>query len=298
MTTSATTITPLHAAGAGNQYSFWRRFLRAYFRNAIAAVGLLIVTVMLIAALTAPFIAPYNPNKTSVRDRLQPPGTTFFLGTDDFGRDIFSRLLHGAGFSLRIAIFAQLLTTLIGVSLGLISGWYGGRVDDLIMFLAETSYAVPGIIFLIIWVSLLGLGRESIFLALALIGWSGDARMVRAQVLSLKEREYVVAARAMGASPARIMALHLLPNCLAPTIVLASLGIAGVILAESGLSFLGVGVQIPDPSWGSMIKDGGGMLTSAWWYSIFPGLAIMLAVLGFNFMGDGLRDALDPRQYE
>lgn len=279
-------------------YNFWRRFARAYFRNYIAVVGLFIVTLMVFCAVAAPVISPYNPNTTSVRDRLKPPGEQFFLGTDDYGRDIFSRLMHGAGFSLKIAVTAQIVTTVLGVSLGLIAGWYGGRTDDAIMFLAETTYAIPGIIFLIIWVSLLGLGRESIFLALGLIGWSADARMVRAQVLSLKEREYIAAARAMGASAPRIMFYHLLPNCLAPTIVLASLGLAGVILAEAGLSFLGVGIQIPDPSWGGMINQGGALLTTAWWYSIFPGVAIMLAVLGFNFMGDGLRDALDPRLYE
>lgn len=274
------------------------RILRAFLRNKIALVGLFIVGLMVFAALFAPQIAPYSPNKTNVADRLTPPGTVYFLGTDEFGRDIFSRLLYGASISLQIAVIAQTLAVGIGVTMGLISGWYGGLVDDLIMRLTDAVFAIPGLIFLIVWVSILGPSKETIFVALGLIGWAADARMMRGQVLYMKEQEFVLAARAMGASVPRIMLRHLLPNCLAPTIVLASLGIAGVILAESGLSFLGLGVKIPDPSWGSMIDAGRNYFITAWWYAIFPGLAIMITVLGFNFVGDGLRDALDPRVYE
>lgn len=272
-----------------------RRFFNAFFRNKITAVGLFLVGMMVFAAVFAPLITPYDPNKTNVRDRLQPPGTQYFLGTDEFGRDIFSRLLVGASISLQIAVIAQTLAVTIGVTMGLISGWYGGFVDDLIMRLTDAVLAIPGLIFLIVWVSILGPSREAIFLALGLIGWAADARMMRSQVLTMKEREFVVAARALGASTPRIMLKHLLPNCIAPTIVLASLGIAGIILTESGLSFLGLGVQIPHASWGSMIDNGRNFITSAWWYATFPGVAIMLTVLGFNFVGDGLRDALDPR---
>ncbi len=275
-----------------------RRFLRAFLRNKIGVLGLVIVAVMIFSAVFAPVISPYDPNKTNVRARLTPPNETFFLGTDEYGRDIFSRLLYGASISLTIAVIAQTVSVGIGVTMGLVSGWYGGWIDDLIMRLADAVFALPGLIFLTVWVSILEPSKESIYLALGLIGWAADARMMRSQVLSLKEREYVIAARAMGASVPRIMLRHLLPNGLAPTIVLASLGIAGIILTESGLSFLGLGVQIPNPSWGTMIDMGRNFTTSAWWYAVFPGLAIMITVLGFNFLGDGLRDALDPTLYD
>jgi ABC-type dipeptide/oligopeptide/nickel transport system permease subunit len=280
------------------KYSFWGRFARTFFRNKIAVVGLVIVITMLICAVFAPQLAPHNPNKNNVRDRLQPPSAEYFMGTDDYGRDIFSRLLFGAQRSLQIAVVSQTISIALGVLLGLISGWYGGLIDDLIMRLTDAIFAIPTLIFLVVWVSIFGSELTVILIGLGVVGWAADARMMRAQVLSMKEREFVVAARAMGASGGRIMAFHLLPNCIAPTIVLASLGVAGIILAESGLTFLGLGVQIPNASWGGMINDGGKFITSAWWYALFPGLAIMFTVLGFNFVGDGLRDALDPKLYE
>lgn len=290
------------------------RFLRAFLRNRIAILGLVIVALMIFSAVFAPLIAPHDPNALNPVDRLQPPGTTYYLGTDEFGRDIFSRLLYGAQISLVIAFTAQTVAISIGVTLGMISGWYGGFVDDFIMRVTDGFLAIPGLMFLIVWVAVIdpediflfqfftNLGvaprQISIFFALGLIGWTADARMMRSQVLAMKEREYVVAAQALGANTLRIMVRHILPNAVAPTIVLASLGIAGAILAESGLSFLGLGVQIPNPSWGTMIDQGRNFTTNAWWYSVFPGLAIMITVLGFNFVGDGLRDALDPNQYD
>lgn len=287
------------------------RFVRAFFRNRIALLGLGIVIVIVFCAITAPWIAPYDPNAINPVDRLTPPGSTYFLGTDDFGRDIFSRLLYGASISIQIAIIAQGIAVTVGVTVGLISGWYGGRVDDLIMRITDAIFAIPSLIFLIVWVSIIDTSswtffnsigfdpqKASIFIALGIIGWAADARMMRSQVLSLKEREYIIAARAMGASVPRILIRHILPNAVAPTIVLATLGIAGVILTESGLSFLGLGVQIPNPSWGTMIDAGRNFTTNAWWYAVFPGVAIMITVLGFNFVGDGLRDALDPKLYE
>ena len=275
-----------------------RRFVRAFLRNRIAVIGLVIVAIMVFAALFGPNIAPYNPNKTSSGDRLQPPGSEFFLGTDEFGRDIVSRLLYGARVSLEVAFIAQTISVVIGIAMGLISGWYGGWIDDAIMRLTDALFALPSLVFLIVWVSILEPSKQSIFLSLGLIGWASVARMMRSQVLVLKELDYVTAARALGATPPQIMMRHILPNGLAPVIVLASLGVAGVILAESGLSFLGLGVQIPNPSWGSMIDTGRNYFTNAWWYAIFPGVTIMITVLGFNFVGDGLRDALDPKQYD
>lgn len=287
------------------------RVTRAFLRNRIAILGLIIVFLVVFAAITAPIISPYDPNEIHAADRLAPPSTSYFLGTDEFGRDIFSRLLYGATISIQIAIVAQSLSISIGVVAGLVSGWYGGWIDDLIMRFTDAIFALPGLVFLIVWVQVIDedklsffnfLGMDpkkaSIFLALGLIGWAGTARMMRSQVLTLKEREFVVAARAMGASTGRIMFLHILPNGIAPIIVLTTLGVAGVILSESGLSFLGLGVQIPNPSWGTMIDTGRNYTTRAWWYAVFPGLAIMITVLGFNFLGDGLRDALDPTLYE
>lgn len=290
-----------------------QRFYRAFMRNQIAVVGMIIVIVMILAALFAEQIAPYDPNAINPAARLVPPGMEHFLGTDHFGRDIFSRLIYGARTSLVIAFVAQTVAIGIGVTLGMISGWYGGFIDDFIMRLTDAVFAIPGLVFLIVWVAVIepenifffdlftamGLsGKQiSIFFALGLIGWPADARMMRSQVLSVKENEYIIAAQAMGARASRIMIRHLLPNAIAPSIVLASLGIAGAILAESTLSFLGLGVQIPNPSWGTMVDEGRNYFINAWWYAIFPGMTIMITVLGFNFVGDGLRDALDPRLY-
>ncbi|MCB9458523.1 MAG: ABC transporter permease [Anaerolineaceae bacterium] len=288
-----------------------RRFIRAFVSNRVAVLGLIIVTIIIFAAVFADVIAPYDPNKISAMNRLTPPNSEFLLGTDEFGRDILSRLIHGARISMLIAFIAQTVAISIGITLGMISGWYGGIVDDIIMRLTDAVFAIPGLMFLIVWVAIIdqaqiglfsslesiGLSTRhvSIFFALGLIGWAGDARMMRSQVLTIKEREYVIAARATGASNFRIMVRHLLPNAIAPSIVLASLGVAGAILSESTLSFLGLGVEIPNPSWGTMIDQGRNFFTNAWWYAIFPGLTIMITVLGFNFVGDGLRDALDPR---
>lgn len=290
---------------------FRSRVAHAFFRNKVAILGLIIIFLVIFAALTAPYIAPHDPNKIHAADRLVPPNSTYILGTDEFGRDIFSRLLYGAEISIQIALIAQSISISIGVMVGLVSGWYGGWIDDLIMRFTDAIFALPGLIFLIVWVqiidedqlrffTMLGMDAQkaSIFLALGLIGWAGTARMMRSQVLTLKEREFVVSARATGASTWRILIFHILPNGIAPIIVLATLGMAGVILAESGLSFLGLGVQIPNPSWGTMIDTGRNYTTRAWWYAVFPGVTIMITVLGFNFLGDGLRDALDPTLYE
>jgi peptide/nickel transport system permease protein len=290
------------------------RSIRAFLKNKAAVFGLIVIVLLILGASNADRIAPHDPNQTSAAHRLQSPNLEYWFGTDDFGRDIFSRLLYGAQISLVIAFVSQTVAIAIGISLGLVSGWFGGFVDDFIMRLTDAMFAIPGLMVLIVWVNVIepeqipfyqqfiswGLSplQISIFFALGLIGWASDCRMMRSQVLSLKEREYILAARAMGASNFRIMLRHLLPNAVAPSIVLASLGLAGAILAESTLSFLGLGVQIPNPSWGTMIEQGRNFFTSAWWYALFPGLTIMVTVLGFNFIGDGLRDAFDPRLYK
>lgn len=272
-----------------------RRVLRAFRRNRVAMIGLAIVILLILGAVFADAISPYNPIEPHYSDRLKPPDSRYLLGTDELGRDLLSRLLHGARISLVIGFVAQAVSISIGMFLGAVSGWLGGWLDDLIMRLADIFFAIPGLMFLIVWVTIFEPNPISIFLALGLISWPGTARLMRSQVLAQKEMDYVMAARAIGASSARILITHILPNAIAPMIVVATLGIAGAILSESILSFLGLGIQIPTPSWGTMVDSGRNYITTAWWYSIFPGLTIMLTVLGFNFLGDGLRDALEPR---
>ncbi len=237
---------------------------------------------------------PIEPHYTA---RLTPPSAEFLLGTDELGRDLLSRLIYGARISLVIGLVAQTVAISIGMTVGALAGWYGGWIDDVIMRITDVFFAIPGLMFLIVWVTIFEPGPVSIFLALGLISWPGDARMMRSQVLAIKELDYVTAAKSLGATTPQILFRHILPNAIAPMIVLASLGIAGVILSEAILSFLGLGIQIPTPSWGTMVDASRTYITTAWWYGIFPGLVIMLTVLGFNFLGDGLRDALEPTQY-
>lgn len=273
------------------------RFWRAFRRNRIALVGLIIVITISLSAIFADVIAPHDPIQPHYSNRLQPPSAEFPLGTDELGRDILSRLIFGARISMVIGLVAQSVSITIGVTVGAIAGWYGGWVDDLIMRITDVFFAIPGLMFLIVWVTIFEPGPVSIFLALGLISWPGDARMMRSQVLAIKELDYVTAARSLGASTSHMIIRHVLPNAIAPMIVLASLGVAGVILSESILSFLGLGIQIPTPSWGTMVDASRTYITTAWWYGVFPGLIIMLTVMGFNFLGDGLRDALQPTQY-
>lgn len=274
------------------------RFWMAFRRNRVAVFGLILVVLLGISALLAPMIAPYNPIEQHIIDRLKAPNAQYLLGTDELGRDLFSRLLYGARISLVIGFVAQGVSMSIGISLGLISGWYGGWIDDVIMRMTDIFFAIPGLMFLIVWVTIFEPGPLSIFLALGLIGWPGLARVMRGQVLTIKELEYVTSAQALGASTPHILLRHILPNAIAPMIVLAALGIAGAILSEATLSFLGLGIQVPNPSWGTMVQFGKNYLpTGQWWLAVIPGLVIMLTVLGFNFLGDGLRDALDPNAY-
>ncbi|MAS37310.1 MAG: peptide ABC transporter permease [Anaerolineaceae bacterium] len=274
------------------------RFWRSFSRNKTAMLGLVIVILMASGALLADVVAPFDPIEPHYTDRLMPPGGPYLLGTDELGRDIFSRLLYGARISLVIGLVAQGVSVTIGIVLGLLAGWYGGWVDDVVSRLTEIVWAIPGLMFLIVVVTIFEPSPLTIFAALGLIAWPGQARLMRGQVLVIRDMEYVIAARALGASTARVLFQHILPNAIAPMIVVATLGVAGAILTESTLSFLGLGVKIPNPSWGTMIDIGRNYTTNAWWFAIFPGLAIMITVLGFNFIGDGLRDALDPTQYD
>ena len=272
--------------------SVWRRARR--LRN--LAIGGVLVGVLVLAAALAPVIAPFDPVRDAdLNNYLRAPGAPFLLGTDMFGRDVFSRVIYGARVSLGVGIAVQASALAIGVTLGLLAGFFGGRVDQLIMRLTEVVFAFPGLLFAIAIMAVIGPSLYNVFLALGLVSWTSLARVVRGQVLSLKEQEYVEAARAVGASNARIIARHILPNTLAAVTVLVTLGIGGAILAEAGLSFLGLGAQPPEPSWGSMLSAGRDYLLQAPWLSVYPGLAIFLTVMGFNLLGDGIRDLLDPR---
>ena len=263
--------------------------------NRAALAGLVVVGVLVFAAIFAPFLAPYNPYTVSLDTRLQPPSGDHLLGTDELGRDILSRLIFGARVALWVGIVTVVLSGSIGISGGLVAGYLGGYWDASIMRLVDVFLAFPVIILAIAIVAVRGPGLTNVLLALGLVYWTSYARVARGIVLLLREEEYTWAARTLGASPLRIMVRHLLPNAVAPMVVLASLGMGNAILAEAALSFLGLGIQPPEASWGSMLNFGMQFLRDASFLSTFPGLAIFVTVLGFNLLGDGLRDALDPR---
>ncbi len=249
---------------------------------------------MLTAAL-APWLAPRSVSDQDLSRRLSPPSTENLLGCDELGRDILSRLVHGSRISLKVALWVVLVSGSLGLVIGMISGYFGGLVDELLMRLIDILLAFPGILLAIAMVAVLGPGLNHVIIALCLIGWVGYARLTRGQTLQVKELDFVTAARAQGSGPLRLIFRHVAPNILGPVNVQATLGMAGAILAEAGLSFLGLGVVPPQPSWGSMLNTGCSHLSTAPHLTLIPGLAIMLVVLGFNFLGDGLRDVLDPK---
>jgi len=285
--------TDLDARGA----STWRIAARALRRNRLAVAGLAVLIAFYAAAFLAPWIAPYDPiaQDDLVGNSFLPPSAAHWLGTDQFGRDVLSRLLYGARISLAIALTAIGISVTVGTLLGAIAGYFGGKVDAVIMRVIDLILSFPRLVLLILIVALAEPSLTLIILVLGLTHWPGTARLVRGEVLSLREREFIDAARALGFGPLRIIFRHLIPNVLAPVIVAATLGIGDTIVAEAGLSFLGLGVQPPTPSWGNMVADGRQNLIGAWWITTFPGLAIVLTVTAFNLIGDGLRDALDPR---
>ncbi len=266
------------------------------FKNKLALIGACIILALLFSAAFAPLIAPYDPLKQNISKGLSPPGKSHWFGQDKLGRDLLSRVIYGSRISLWVGISTTSISLLIGVTIGSISGYYGGGIDELFMRVVDILMAFPGILLAIAMVAVLGPSLNHVILALCLIGWVGYARLVRGQVLYLRELEYVAAARAVGAAPAQIILRHLIPNLIAPVIVEATFGMAGAILAEASLSFLGLGAQPPTPSWGSMLNEGREFLLLAPHHTTFPGLAIMVVVLGFNFLGDGLRDYLDVKR--
>ncbi|MEX1257596.1 MAG: ABC transporter permease [Gemmatimonadota bacterium] len=277
--------------------SQWAIAAQSFRKNRMAMAGLGVMIVLYVVTLLTPLIAPFDPAVQGdiVATRYLSPSLENFMGTDRFGRDIFTRTLYGARISLSIGFIAMAIGVTIGTLLGAVGGYFGGFVDSGLMRLTDLMLAFPRLILLIVIIAMF---EPSIFMVVAILGftgWMGIARIVRSEVLSLREREFVQAARALGMSDLRIVLRHVIPNTLAPVIVFSTLLIGNTILVEAGLSFLGLGVQAPTPSWGNMISEGRDALLTAWWIATFPGLAIVFTVVAFNLLGDGLRDALDPR---
>jgi len=264
-------------------------------------IPLSIITVMITTAVLAEFLTPYSSTEISLANRLRPPfweqggSLSHPLGTDPMGRDLLTRMIYGARISLVVAMLALLVGGGIGAALGLIAGYYGGRLDALVMRVADTTMAFPIILFAILFVVVLGGSMVTTVFAVALVLWARYARVIRGEVLSLRERDFVAQARVAGCSSSRIMLIHLFPNILNTLVVLLSLQVGWVIIVEASLSFLGAGIPPPTPTWGSMIAEGRDYIATAWWVSFFPGLAILATVLSFNLFGDWLRDALDPK---
>ncbi len=270
---------------------FWRRFRR----NRLALAGSVLVMFLFFVSLLAPWLAPYDPNAIDLKNILAPPSVEHLFGTDQLGRDVCSRMIWGAGISLKVGFVATGIAILIGTILGAVAGYYGGWVDSVIMRFVDIMLCFPTFFLILAVIALLEPSIWNIMIIIGITGWMGITRLVRADFISLKERDFILAARAIGASDLRIIFGHMLPNAMASILVTATLGVAGAILTESALSFLGIGVQPPTPSWGNILTAGKDNIDIAWWLSLYPGLAILLTVLGYNLLGESIRDSLDPR---
>ncbi|KAB0666714.1 ABC transporter permease [Oryzomonas japonica] len=278
------------------QYSYFRAvFWPRLARNRFAVAGAIVVLLMLAVALLAPLIVHFGPNEINARAVLDPPSLRHWFGTDDLGRDVFSRIVYGARISLLVGFVAAGIAVLIGTVLGLVAGFYGGWIDNILMRVVDIMFCFPTFFLILAVITFLRPSIWYIMIVIGLTGWMGVARLVRAETLSIREMDYIMAARCIGCSDRRIIFRHILPNAVSPALVAATLGIAGAILTESALSFLGIGVQPPTPSWGNILTSGKDYIEFAWWLSLFPGLAILITVLAYNLLGEGVRDALDPR---
>ena len=295
------TAKPLDFLEGERRATRWRKILRKWIENKGAIFGLIMVLLVIISGVFAPYLAPYDPIAQDVEKRLLPPvgqagaDSRYFLGTDHLGRDIVSRLIYGSRISLVVSISAVAFSGVLGTLIGLLSGFYGGKVDSIFMRLADVQLAFPFILLAIAIIAVLGPNLQNIIIVMGITGWVIYARVVRAEVLSLREKEYITAVRALGGSNRRIIFKHLFPNVIPPCIVIVTLEMARMIIMESALSFLGLGIQPPTPTWGGMLADGRVYLYTSWWLATFPGLVIMLVVLGINLLGNWLRDMLDPR---
>ena len=282
---------------APKKRSQWLEVWHRLKRNKMAMLGLVILSVVVLAAIFADLIADYETVviAQNLGDRLQGPSAQYWLGTDEFGRDIFARIIHGARVSLMVGVLSVAIAIALGGSLGAVAGYYGGKLDNYIMRVMDIFLAVPSILLAIAIVSALGANLMNLMFAIAISSVPTYARVVRASVLTVRDQEFIEAARAIGASDTRIIFRHIIPNCLSPVIVQGALGVAGAILSTAGLSFIGLGIQPPEPEWGAMLSGGRQYLRHAWHVTTFPGLTIMITILALNLLGDGLRDALDPR---
>ena len=271
--------------------TFWRYFKR----NTLAVGGLAFILIIFLVAGFASFMAPYDPGKTDVSLKLRAPSPQHVLGTDQLGRDVLSRMLYGSRISLSVGFVAVAISILIGILVGALAGYYGGWTDSLLMRFVDIMICFPSFFLILTVVALLGPSLVKVMFVIGITSWMGTSRFVRAEFLSLRERDFVQAAKALGVKDLRIIYRHILPNALAPVFVTATLDVATAILVEAGLSFLGFGAQPPAPSWGNILTEGRTYIFDAWWLTIFPGFAILITVLSFNLLGEGLRDALDPR---
>ena len=270
---------------------FWRYFKK----NKLAVGGMALILVTFFIAASASLVAPYDPGKTDVSMKLKPPSLEHFLGTDQLGRDVFSRMLFGSRVSLSVGFVAVAISICIGILVGAIAGYYGRWIDSVLMRFVDIMLCFPSFFLILTVVALLGPSLFKVMVVIGITSWMGTSRFVRAEFLSLRERDFTQAAKALGVKDSRIIFRHILPNALAPVFVTATLDVATAILVEAGLSFLGFGVQPPAPSWGNILTEGRTYIFDAWWLTVFPGLAILMTVLSFNLLGEGLRDALDPR---
>jgi len=270
-------------------------FTRRLARNKMAMAGLVVVAILFVVAFLANQLAPYPPDEINTSQILAPPNSAHVMGTDVLGRDVLSRIIHGSGVSLSVGFVAVGISTLIGVLLGAMAGYYGGTVERIIMRFVDIMLCFPTFFLILAVIAFIGSSIWNIMVVIGVTSWMGVTRLVRAEFLSIRERDFVQAAISQGAGDLRIIFMHILPNSMAPILVAATLGVAAAVLIESSLSFLGIGVQPPDPSWGNMLTEGKDNIEIAWWLSVFPGLAILITVMGYNLLGEGIRDALDPR---
>jgi peptide/nickel transport system permease protein len=298
---SATPASDVVALPAPAAEPEWLVLVRRLIRRRTALCGLLVVALVVLVAILAPVISPFDPLEQDIGQRLKPPGwqdpqgRVHPLGTDHLGRDIAARIIFGSRVALVVGLAAVLISGVLGLLIGLVAGYFGGRVDDFLMRLADIQLAFPFILLAIAVIGVLGPSLRNIIIVIGVSSWVVFARIVRGEVLSIRERDYVQAAIALGSRDGRVLLRHVLPNTFTPWLVVATLDMARVIVIESALSFLGLGVQPPTPTWGGMLADGRVYLSTAWWLATFPGLAILVTVLGINLFGDGLRDTLDPR---
>jgi peptide/nickel transport system permease protein len=270
-------------------------YFEKFLRNKLSVAGSIIIFAIIIIAVFSPVFSTHNSIEGNILERLQPPSKNHFLGTDEMGRDVYSRMVYGTRISISVGIIAVGISVIVGTFLGLISGYFGGKIDAVIMRFVDIMLCFPTFFLILMVIAFLEPSIYNVMIVIGLTSWTGLARLVRGETLSIKERDFISAAKGLGLKKRRIIFVHILPNVLAPVIVASILGVGAAILTESGLSFLGLGVQPPTPSWGNILTSGKDYIHIAWWLSFFPGLAILITVLGWNLLGEGLRDVFDPR---